>query len=63
MLGLSKGGGGSNFEARGSSAALGQTWKVQLGKLTFGKLLLLGKYPWEVAAWENAYVKVLNNII
>ena len=33
---------------------------VHLGNCTFGKNCHLGKYPWEVAAWEKAFGKVPN---
>ena len=56
MLGLCKGGGGQVL-------LYDRLGKCSLGNFTFGKLLLLGKYPWEVAAWENAFVKVLHKII
>ena len=45
-------------QARGRELRLGQTRQVAARLIAHLGSCHLGKYSWEIAAWENAFVKV-----
>ena len=56
-----KGAEGCCYDGIGGRALwLGQTWKVTAWEIGHLGSSHLGKYPYEVAAWENAFGKVPN---
>ena len=46
----------------GRTLRLGQTWEVVAWEIPHLGSYHLGKYPLEVAAWENAFGKVPNSL-
>ena len=44
----------------GQALRLGQTWEIPTCKIGHFGTCHLGKYPWEVAAWEIAFGKGSN---
>jgi len=47
-------------QAGGRAPRLGQTWEVVAWQIAYLGSYHLGKYPWEVAHWEQAFEKVPN---